>query len=154
MIYKKMDNDEEAKQTDGLLRKLILHEGKFNENITSSFIINPYFHTQYVMNDRDVIIATEDNIVYGYAFIRITTISGGIENHNTALVDGLYVEEDKRGQGVGTRLLEECKKWCKENNVKYLQINVINENKSAYDLYLKEGFSPYETKLKMKIKED
>ena len=74
-----------------------------------------------------------DNNIVGYTFIK------GIDKE-TALLDGLYVEERYRNRGIATELITTAFEICKNNKIKFLDVNVMYENKEAQSLYNKFGF--------------
>ena len=52
----------------------------------------------------------------------------------------LYVLPDFRKQGVGRKLVEIAKEWTKERNADYVELNVLTENETAFNLYENTGF--------------
>jgi len=56
------------------------------------------------------------------------------------LMDGIFVTEAARGQGVGTRLLIAIKEEAKSRNLPQVRLDVINTNPRARALYEREGF--------------
>ena len=66
-------------------------------------------------------------------------------------VSNLYVQKKYRNKGVGKKLLYASLKWLKENNVKYISLEIHLENKTALKFYRKYGFKDYTLKLAKKI---
>lgn len=64
-------------------------------------------------------------------------------------VNQLVVKSEYRGKGIGKELILEAEKLAKLFNAKYLELYVIEENKSALGLYNNMGF---ETKKRYMIK--
>lgn len=56
------------------------------------------------------------------------------------LMDGIFVAERARGQGIGTLLLSAIKRKAKEQGCIYVRLDVINTNPKAQQLYEREGF--------------
>lgn len=52
----------------------------------------------------------------------------------------LGVDKKYWGNGLGSKLIEGLLDWAKENNLKRLTLEVVEENKSAVRLYKKFGF--------------
>lgn len=52
----------------------------------------------------------------------------------------LYVEESKRGQGVGKMLMEKLENYFKEKECGVVRVEVFEPNKLAYEFYKKVGY--------------
>ena len=140
-MIEEVKNIVDANKCDNLLTKLILDERKYNDLIDENIIITNHFNT--MLNDENIILLAyylEKEIV-GYILIRKI-------DKNTCLLDGLYVLEKYRNQGIANSLLNEAINKCKKLNVKNIDINVMEENKIAKDIYKKLNFIEYEVKLR------
>ncbi|MEO0769583.1 MAG: GNAT family N-acetyltransferase [Cyanobacteria bacterium J06649_4] len=58
-----------------------------------------------------------------------------------AFLDELYLREDKRGQGIGSKALAFLSEACKELGVSCLQLEVKADNSAAKTLYERSGFA-------------
>jgi GNAT superfamily N-acetyltransferase len=58
--------------------------------------------------DALVLVGTFDGVVVGYGLVQRETLRDGTA---IAVIDGLYVEPDARGVGVGEALMEEVLAW-------------------------------------------
>jgi len=56
------------------------------------------------------------------------------------LMDGIAVAQDLRGQGIGTKLLNELKKYAHDNGFLQIRLDVIDTNLAARRLYAHQGF--------------
>lgn len=61
------------------------------------------------------------------------------------LMDGIFVSEKARGQGVGTLLLDAIKRKARELGSTNVRLDVIDSNPRARALYLRQGFVAVET---------
>ncbi len=61
---------------------------------------------------------------------------------DTLLMDGIMVDANVRGQGVGTRLLAAVRARAKEVGCSAVRLDVIDSNPRARALYEREGFVP------------
>jgi RimJ/RimL family protein N-acetyltransferase len=53
---------------------------------------------------------------------------------------GMAVAADRRGQGVGSALLEACIEWAKDQGIHKMELKVWPHNEAAIALYEKYGF--------------
>ena len=152
MVIEKVTNIEEAIKCNKLLTKLINTESLFDENIDGNYIINNYFENIYEQENSSLFIAKKDNDdVIGYAYCKITTTENEPYINHVALLDGLYVEEEHRKQGIATKLIEECKLWASKKGAKFFELNVISKNANALNLYKRMGFNEVQKKMRLKI---
>lgn len=125
--------NEDANKCDKLLNKLVLDERKYDNSISEDTKIFNYFKYMIRQKYNFLLGYYIDNNIVGYTFIK------GVDKE-TALLDGLYVEEEYRNRGIATELITTAFKICKNNKIKYLDVNVMYENKEAKKLYNKFGF--------------
>lgn len=55
---------------------------------------------------------------------------------NNGYVEGIFVKKENQSQGIGKRLLDECKKKYSE-----LELSVYEKNNRAFKFYQREGFN-------------
>jgi len=60
-----------------------------------------------------------------------------------AMITDLYVEEEYRGQGIASKLLERCLQYLKSMGVEEVRVNVLVDNAPAISLYRKLGFADH-----------
>ncbi|WP_296422647.1 GNAT family N-acetyltransferase [Yoonia sp.] len=61
------------------------------------------------------------------------------------LMDGIFVAQEARGQGVGTALLHAVAAEAKRRGYRQVRLDVIDTNPRARALYLHEGFTEVDT---------
>lgn len=61
------------------------------------------------------------------------------------IMDGIAVQADDRGKGVGSRLLEEIAKYAKKHKFNRVRLDVIDINEKAKKLYERKGFEVVKT---------
>ena len=66
-------------------------------------------------------------------------------------IDNMGVSPEYRGKGVGTMLIEEVKKWAKENGYNKLFVNSYFKNTSTINFYKKNGFNEIDVSLEMEL---
>lgn len=83
------------------------------------------------------LLARENNRLIGIA---ILSLAVGVDK--SAFLGELFIEEEYRGRGVGSRLLDEIIKIAKNKGFQSLELTVARKNKQAQRLYLELGFKP------------
>ena len=86
----------------------------------------------------------ETDTVYGYAFCIYEEVkdNDSLEDRKSLYIDDLCVDENMRGQHIGTLLYEHVLKEAKENGCYHVTLNVWCLNESAMRFYEKCGLSP------------
>ena len=151
VLIEKVENLKDAKTCDELLTILVQSERIYNENINDKYVVNNWFEKIYNKNNNIIYVAKDNNKIVGYIYCKITSIENGPTIQLEALIDGIYVLEDYRNQGIATALINKIKEWAKQKNIKYLLLNVLEENENAIRLYYKEGFLDFLKELRIKI---
>ncbi|MCR6790109.1 GNAT family N-acetyltransferase [Bacillus thuringiensis] len=92
--------------------------------------------------DSDILIAEIDNCIIGFLLIQelITPSYTCLVEHKYAFITDILVGNKYQHQGIGSALLFEGKKWAKNRNLDYLELNVLSENIGAIALYEKQRF--------------
>lgn len=72
----------------------------------------------------------------------ITPMSNDARQIKQANLQNIYVDEDVRNTGLGKRLIEDFKEYCKSNDVTRLNVSVLAANTIATDFYYNNGFKP------------
>ena len=61
-------------------------------------------------------------------------------NRASAQIDGLYVQPDNEGQGLGVQLIRSCIQHAKHRGAEDVSLSVRNNNLKALSLYQRFGF--------------
>ena len=64
----------------------------------------------------------------------------------------IIVSPEKRGQGIGTQLINEIKQWAIEHGADFMELNVLSNNQPAISMYRREGFRPFSKSMRMRLK--
>jgi ribosomal protein S18 acetylase RimI-like enzyme len=67
-----------------------------------------------------------------------------------AFIDEIFIEEDYRGKGIGTKVIEFIESQCRESGIHAIHLEVERENMSAQSLYRKLGFQDHDRYLMTK----
>ena len=89
----------------------------------------------------------ENDVMKGYAFCVFQEHKGDnvLTDIKTLYIDDLCIDENCRGQHIGSVLYEAVKKFAKEQGCYNVTLNVWECNPSARKFYEKEGLKPYKT---------
>lgn len=151
MVIQKVNSREDTIECNELLTKLIINEATYDKNLRTDYKVKEYFENIYENKNNALFIAKEENNIAGYAYCKIITSENGPQIYNIVLLDGLYINEKYRKQGIATKLIEECKKWAVNIGAKIFEVNVLAENEKAIELYRKVGFNEFEKKMRLKL---
>lgn len=90
-----------------------------------------------------LVAADENDVVRGYAFCIFQEYkSGSLTDIKTLYIDDLCVDEDFRGQHIGTLLYNAVLDFAKKNKCYNVTLNVWSCNESAMKFYEKCGLKP------------
>ena len=89
----------------------------------------------------------ENDVMKGYAFCVFQEHKGDnvLTDIKTLYIDDLCVDENCRGQHIGSVLYEAVKKFAKEQGCYNVTLNVWECNPSARKFYEKAALKPYKT---------
>ena len=104
------------------------------------------------IQNREIFVAKIDNKIVGYITVNIIEKNNSIIRYRKQLsIEAIAVDENNRGKGIGTSLLEHAKNEAKKNNCTDMYLTVNEENKGAIKLYEKFGFKVKNISYSMKI---
>ena len=144
MIIRVFD-EERANICDNLLTKLIQDERQYDNSIDKDFIVIDYFKNVIENKNNILLCYEEDNIIKGYIYLKQVVN----DKAKSYLIDGLYVEEKYRNNGIATKLIENALTIIKD--VDFIDINVMANNLDAINLYKKFGFNEFRISLRKNI---
>ncbi len=107
---------------------------------------------QEVIRSRQLYVAKLNGIVAGYVLTSIKEKNLPPQVwRKVFLVDELCVEQSLRGQGIGTRIMEEIHALAKAFGCTDLQLNVYPQNDDAVSFYQKCGFMIQNINMQRKV---
>ena len=137
---KQVNNNKQAKECDKLLTELFESGSTYDNNIKGLSEIKGYYKNLYKSDYNIIYLAYMDKLPVGYISGYIKIEAGEDYFNSVAKIDYLYVKKEYRKQGIATELLKNFYEWCREKNIKLVDIGVYKENKKAINLYKKEKF--------------
>ena len=121
-------------------------DNKFSEFLTPkpneeidfrSFIINEInSHDDYFYE----IIINENEKAVAYILCFLKDKSDFYKENKVGYIDGIYVDENWRGKGLGKLLMNHAEEFCKSKNVYNISLSVKFKNVKAISLYKELGF--------------
>lgn len=154
MITVRRAQKKDADKTIKLLSEVLELHAKLRPDI---FISGRTKYTREELNgifsndETPVFVAVDDNDeVAGYAFcvMKQPPFSTNMKPVRTLYIDDLCVDEDVRGQHVGTILFDHVKKYAKEQGCYDVTLNVWEGN-NAREFYDKMGMFVKETQMEI-----
>lgn len=100
---------------------------------------------------RPVFAAFDGGAMLGYAFcvLEIHENDNILTDRKTLYIDDICVDEQSRGQHVGTALYQHCIGYARESGCYNVTLNVWSCNPGAEAFYQAMGMKPYKTGMEM-----
>ena len=123
------------------------------ENFDSSLKVGWPFTENGEKYFKDIIqkeiafVAIDKNTIIGY-------LAGTVDTKNSCIIklvselDNFYIDEKYRNQGIGTKLVDEFKKYCSSKGIEEMKVTASALNVNAIEFYRKNGFTEFEITLK------
>ena len=94
------------------------------------------------LEQKSLFVARQEGTVVGYLRIRrLDAEENGLVPRRELVVEELCVREDLRGQGIGTRMLQEAAVLAKAFGCTSLRLGAYPQNEEALAFYQKLGFT-------------
>lgn len=103
-----------------------------------------------LIKNNYVIVAILNEEIIGYLAGSINE-KGSYEEIAYGEINNMYINENNRGLGIGKKLIDNFKKYCKENNINNIKVEASAKNKNALNFYKKNGFEDFNITLTMEI---
>lgn len=102
---------------------------------------------------RPIFVAVEEDTVLGYAFCihRSYDGTGASTCRREIYVDDVCVDENARGQGIATALVEQVYAYARERGCQFVTLNVWNGNSGAQRFYEHMGMTPRSMNMEIKL---
>ena len=110
--------------------------------------VKEYFED--LIKSHYVVVALLNNEIVGYLAGTINE-KGTYENVQYGEICNMFIKDKCRGYGIGKKLIDEFKLYCKNNDIKNLIVTAGFKNINAIDFYRKNGFEDFNLTLTMNI---
>lgn len=124
-----------------------LMEFHSNENVV--FQTSPDFKEKVLQNIQKLItqpsvtffIAELDGDIVAYSMTTITSRPAVFAKTRKGYIGDTYVTDSLHRRGIGSNLIATIKKWFKDQNVEFIELQVTKTNESGKKFWEKNGFS-------------
>lgn len=103
-----------------------------------------------LLNNEIVYIAVVDDKIIGYLAGSIN-IETSYVTKSLAEVENMFILEDYRKYGIGTKLMNAFKKYCANEGIQEIKVTASAKNKNAINFYKKNDFEDFEMTFKIKL---
>lgn len=132
-----------------------VHELHVNWNSDLFLSVDEVLQKDYfevLIQNKEIFIAKLNNEIVGYVILSIREKENPSMRYRKQLnIEAICVDENCRGNGIGTLLLEYIKNIGKEQGCTDMYLTVNQENKNAIKVYEKFGFKVKNIAYMMKI---
>lgn len=112
----------------------------------------PLERFQQVVAQRQLFVARSGEQVAGFVLLVIREYNWpGVVRRKVMTLDEICVDEDLRGQGIGTQMVQEAKILARAFGCTDMQLGVYPQNEEAVAFYQKCGFSLRSITMHMKL---
>lgn len=129
-----------------------MHVGWLPETYEMPPEMYPKERFQKAIAERSLYVARLHGAVVGYMNLMIRNFDGlGLKKRKVLRIDEIAVEESLRGQGVGTKMMEDVRALAKILGCTSLQLGVYPQNDAAVAFYQKCGFTVRSLEMQRKL---
>ena len=105
-----------------------------------------------LIREKSIFVAKQDGVILGYTAFWIWETNGACSVPRKVLsINDFCVDEHARGQGIGTRMMEEVRILARAFGCTDLQLTVYPQNDAAVAFYQKCGFTIKSIDMQRKI---
>ena len=97
--------------------------------------------------DALVLAALDDDKVIGYTLLVIEAYPPVFTEKKFGHLYDMAVTEEYRRKGVGEMMMKKAEEWCREKELKRMELLVLSENPIGYNFWRKQGFGEYMKKM-------
>ena len=84
-----------------------------------------------------VIILEEDDQEIGYVYVEENEERPSRDTGKYAHIGVLYIKEEHRGEGYGSKLIQKAEEWAEDHNCNYITVSAEWKNQKARNFYQK-----------------
>lgn len=111
-----------------------------------------WLRSQLEKSDVVVLAAEHDEMIVGYAYASIEGYDYMALRGPAGVIHDLFVEREKRSQGIGRMLLEAAVAALKERGANLIVLSTAHRNEAAQRLFAAAGFRPTMVEMTLDVK--
>jgi len=146
-------NIDDLENIQKLNQKLFeMEHAKYDDSLNLTWTLGELgkeYFTKMITIEKTFVACDEEKIIgylAGSVRIKLTYITSKV-----AELENTYVENEYRRQGIGTELINEFKKCCKDEKVESIIVTASSSNDNAISFYKKNGFDMHSATLKCEV---
>lgn len=139
-----------------------LNHQSMSANVKYDTLINPnweytdfgkeYFQKRCSDKTYFTVIAELNNKPIGYLNGKEEFLGYRVgDGQRVGVIENIGVIPQYQSQGVGQKLIEEFRTWCKKQGITQIYVNSFIKNQPATDFYTKLGFKPLDIAFEKKV---
>lgn len=108
-----------------------------------------------MLKDDNIVVfkAVEDEAICGFLFLEVLNRpSSGLVYSKRGVILNLGVNEAKRGEGIGTKLIKTAEEYLKKQGISAMDMSVFAFNKDAIKLYERLGYEIIDVSMRKVLK--
>lgn len=114
-------------------------------------IFEEYVKESIESQESQIFVALDGMNVVAYSLSNIAQYPPVFEHSTYGYVSDIAVKKEYWGQGIGTRLLNEIKKWFSQQGITRIELHVSSVNEVACSFWRKQGFKEYKYAMYLEI---
>jgi len=99
-----------------------------------------------------LIVATSNSKIVGVLYLFKESFADDLVPAPHSTIEAIFIHPDFRKHGIGKDLMKEAEKVALQKNHTYIDLQVWENNASAFKLYVNSGFHTVEKRMVKKIK--
>ncbi len=134
-----------------LEQKVIDSERPYNDSI-KALGAQYYDIEQLILSDNSYMLLAEvDDALVATGYAKIRQSKPSLSHRLDSYLGFMYVDPSCRGQGVNKQIIDRLIHWSREQGVSDFYLDVYSANAPALKAYLKAGFAPSMTEMKLSL---
>ncbi len=133
------------------LTRKVNSEIDFKKNVIEEINSDEEYFYEIAIDTRHQAIDNPSDKVIGYVLCFLKDKSNFYIEEKVGFIDGIYVDEECRGLGLGKLLISHAEDFCKNKNVHTISLSSKIKNTKAIKLYRELGFVEQDVMMFKKI---
>lgn len=125
-------------------KEIAEYDDTLDDKWTFSEIGTQYYHDKIQNNDSIALVAVDNAKTVGYMVGGIRKAKSSRNIDSIAELENMFILDEYRCQGIGSKLVEEFLNWSKKQGVSRVRVIASAQNHRAIDFYKKHGFQEYD----------